>query len=205
MTDKMTKSEVMKKLRTMVDRQSDGLCVYGPFYWSDVVCDLLDAEDDPHDAHYEATVIPAPDYDPDDVAFKRLPRLVEITDWQGPTLGQFDGKGPQRCEQHGDVVMRMNVGGEVFRVKPDGSQGTPVKKYTPNAYRVLDADPIRPKRVGELTDGMIAVVNGRLSICTKQFALVDIEDGGHHAPTADTPITGPVYRIETNPQQGTTQ
>jgi len=43
---------------------------------------------------------------------------------------------------------------------------------------------------------MITEVNGRLSICTKQYALVDLADGGHHAPGLDTPITGPIYRLD---------
>lgn len=60
-------------------------------------------------------------------------------------------------------------------------------------------DPIKPT-VANLLPGMIAEVNGRLSICTKQFALVDLVDGGHHSPTSDTPITGKVWRWEVDKQ-----
>jgi len=77
MADKMTRSEAIEMLRVMVDKQSYSPR-YGALDWMAAVRDLLDAEDDPHDPHHEATGIPAPDYDPNDVAFKRPPRLVPV-------------------------------------------------------------------------------------------------------------------------------
>lgn len=101
--------------------------------------------------------IPAPDYDPADVAFSDKAREA---------VGKIAGK----------------------------LSGTDEPVSNPYKLPRLVA-PAPQRTVKDLRPGEVVILDGRWSICTKAFALVDLLDGAARNPRSDTTIDK-VYRFE---------
>ena len=129
------------------------------------------------------------------------PRPVEITDWPKPTLDGADERRPKIVFRKGIDKLRV-----LCRVGPSAHEvddrGEPLPVATslgdePSEWYIFDADPIRPKTVGELEPGMIWEYEGKPHLlCTSSPMAVPMHGGGYMFPAKDTPVTGPIRRWE---------
>ena len=127
------------------------------------------------------------------------PRLVEITNWPQPTLDQIDGPGMVYLAKEQMTCVMVDNGGEAW-FADDRGDCTRGSLYTSSSCTVLDADPIRPKTVGELDPEMIVCDEDGGWLFNLGYANNFWQMGRSRVwkLPADTPITGPIYRMETN-------